>query len=102
MKYAPLQQTSHDAYWSMRHRLKELQHAVFVAIEAAGERGLTSGELREQFTTYAETTSRTRISELVRVGLVVNSGMTRPSKSGRASIVWTAVAVRVSQEELAL
>jgi hypothetical protein len=86
----------------MRHRLKEIQQSVHARIEAAGERGLTSEELRALFPHYAETTSRTRISELVRIGIVVDSGMKRPSRSGRSMIVWTAVTVRAAQEELGI
>jgi hypothetical protein len=92
--------TSRDAYDSIKPHLNELQRAVLAYFNLAGARGMTSEELHVFFAGYKETSSRTRISELVEMGLVKDSGTKRPSSSGRAMIVWMAVPKPPKQEDL--
>ena len=91
--------TSREAFESIKPHLNELQASVLACFRQA-EHGLTSEELHKFFDGYKETSSRTRISELVHMGFVKDSGTTRPSTSGRAMIVWVEVPQPLRQEEL--
>lgn len=74
---------------SLMPSLNDLQARVLARFKLAGKDGLTSAELhRQYFLGYPESTSRTRISELVRKGLLCDSGQTRRSVAGRQMTVW--------------
>jgi hypothetical protein len=85
-----MHQTSRDAFESVKPILNDLQRRVLDCVQKLGATGLTSEELETYFRGYKPSSSRTRISELVRLGMVVDSGRTRPSSSGRKMIVWVA------------
>jgi hypothetical protein len=51
--------------------------------------GATDEEMQEGMT-LAPNTQRPRRVELVRMGLVKDSGRTRPTRSGRQAVVWIA------------
>jgi hypothetical protein len=60
------------------------------ALRAAGAAGLTDFQLAE-ITGVQQTSIGKRRGELVRMGLVVGTGETRPSPSGSPALVWRAV-----------
>jgi predicted transcriptional regulator len=64
-----------------------LRAKVYGAIARAGAEGLTDLEIEEQ-TGLAGSTVRPRRVELVRLGLVRDSGRTRETKSGRKATIW--------------
>jgi hypothetical protein len=67
--------------------------AVRSFIQSRGQRGATDEELIEAVMAYgyAMNTIRPRRVELVRAGVVADSGRTRATGSGRDAIVWVAV-----------
>lgn len=82
--------TSHQAADSNAGRV-----AVEVFVEALFTRlgGLTDWELTEAYFTYGgppahADSPRKRRSDLTRRGLLRASGLTRPTRSGRAAVVW--------------
>lgn len=54
----------------------------------AFEAGLTDDELVRTFTNRCEGTVKKRRTELAHAGLVADSGITRPTRTGAAAIVW--------------
>jgi len=64
-----------------------LRAQVYFAIARAGADGLTDLEV-EAKTGLAGSTVRPRRVELVRLGLVHDSGRTRKTKSGREATIW--------------
>jgi hypothetical protein len=66
-----------------------LRRAVLDAISAAGARGLTDEEVQIVLA-MPSSTERPRRIECVRAGLIVDSGRTRPTRSGRKATVWIA------------
>lgn len=67
-----------------------LRRMVLEAIAAAGADGLTDEEMLERVG-LQPSSGRPRRIELVRAGLVADSGQTRPTKSGRQATVWQVV-----------
>ena len=85
-------QTSHDAAKSLTD-VTAIQGYVLRALR----RPRTDQELVDAYRAYKnappateDSTIRTRRNELVRRGLVVDTGERRPSRSGRKAIVWAA------------
>lgn len=66
-----------------------LEARVLEALRAAGEHGATDKEL-EAATGLAHETCSARRRWCVLRGLVVDSGLRRPTPSGRAAVVWRA------------
>ncbi len=62
---------------------------VFELVVASGERGKTDEEIGDALQMSGNTV-RPRRRELVLSGRLMDSGRTRPTKSGRQSIVWIA------------
>lgn len=87
--------TSRAAGESMRHRMAALRAQIYCLIQGAGERGLTADEL-EVLTGLSHQTCSPRPGELRDLGVIEDSGMRRPTRSGRAAIVWRAKALQTS------
>lgn len=68
------------------------QQTVLAFIRDAGAHGSIDEEIEVLAASLGkrESTFRARRVELFRDGLIANAGRTRPSKSGRAAIVWIA------------
>ena len=64
-----------------------LREAVFAAIRDRGAAGATDDELQCSLG-MNPSTERPRRVELVEAGRVLNSGLTRPTRSGRKATVW--------------
>jgi hypothetical protein len=79
--------TSHAAARDQRRRLGEPHRRILAALMNAGTHGLTDFEL-EKRTGRKQTSYGVRRGELVKAGLVTNTGTTRPSDTQSASTVW--------------
>jgi hypothetical protein len=71
----------------MRRPSRQLRALVSDYIRAQGATGATCDEV-ELWSRLPHQTCGPRIRELVQLGLVVDSGTRRPTRSGRAAIVW--------------
>lgn len=83
--------TSREAIEGIADKLTDIQSEVLAALERAGRCGLADCELAVLFPNAGQSTYRTRRSELVAKGLVVNSGrkIKRRGGTGRSHhIVW--------------
>jgi predicted ArsR family transcriptional regulator len=69
--------------------LNKLQARVLDYLRGCGERGATDEELVEALR-LSPSTARPRRIELVKAGLVRDSGRTRKTNSGREATVWVA------------
>jgi hypothetical protein len=78
--------TSRAAAAKIEPRRNNLQAIVYAYI-AACSAGATDEEIQEG-TGMNPSTQRPRRNELVEQGLIVDSGRTRPTRSGRAAVVW--------------
>lgn len=78
-------ETSRDAAASIRRHLPALESRVLVFI--AGRDGTTNDEI-ELALGMNGSTVRPRVVELRARGLVEDSGVRRPTRSGRPAIVW--------------
>lgn len=81
--------TSRDAAEAIRPEAANLRAKVYAAICNAGRDGLTDEEGIER-TGLPPSTYRPRRVELVTGGMVVDSGRTRKTASGRKAGVWVA------------
>jgi hypothetical protein len=68
-------------------KMPELRARVLDALRSLGEHGATDEELQE-ITRLEPNTERPRRRELVQQGLVEDSGLRRPLKSGKSGTVW--------------
>lgn len=82
-----MQTTSLEAYESVTPKLNSIQKEVLALFKEVGEDGLTDEELSNLMGSNAST-YRTRRSELVQKGVLVDSGLRRKLLSGRNAIVW--------------
>jgi hypothetical protein len=71
----------------VRPRTGTLRAKALVTIAAAGENGLTHGELAET-TGERHYSIAPRVTELVDQGWIVDSGRRRPTDTGSPAIVW--------------
>lgn len=78
--------TSRDAATAIKPDTNRLRALVLKHITTSG--GATCEEICSALT-LAGNTTRPRIRELVLKGQVMDSGLTRPTASGRKAIVWT-------------
>jgi hypothetical protein len=88
---APVHRNAHDtertASGLVFPRTGTLRLSALIALDRAGEDGLTHGELAEQ-TGHRHYSIAPRVTELVRDGWVVDSGRRRPTDTGSPAIVW--------------
>ena len=82
--------TSVEAATLIRPAVETARGRVLDALTAAGPAGLTDLEMQRRLMMDANT-QRPRRVELVKAGLVVDSGKTRPTGNGRKATVWVAV-----------
>jgi len=79
-------ETSVAAAAVIKPHVNELQKRILNRLHFVGSRGCTDEELQVEFTNA--NTERPRRIELVRMGLVKDSGRTRETSSGRKATVW--------------
>lgn len=81
--------TSKQAARSVEKELPRLERIVYLAIAAAGARGLTCDEC-ENVTALPHTTCSARISAMKHPDrrIIKDSGIKRPTSSGRNAIAW--------------
>lgn len=84
--------TSQEAAAAMAPHLGRLQKLALDAIEAAGERGLTTDEMAAALR-LDRWSCQPRTSELRRLLKIRDSGNRRPNITGRAAIVWVSANV---------
>ena len=82
--------TSAAAATAIEHKLPALQQAVLTEIRARKLQGATDEELQIQLG-MNPSTERPRRIELLRAGLIDDSGRTRKTTSGRSAVVWVAI-----------
>lgn len=83
-----VQQTSRAAYLSLGPESRTQAARIYAGIIAAGPGGLTDEEGQLALGVRVQSYTARR-NELAADGLIVDSGRTRPTTSGRAAIVWT-------------
>lgn len=81
------QETSGDAWRSIEPHLAEVDALILTAIRD-GYEGATSDEVERQTGLKHQTVSA-QIRHMAEAGLLVDSGLKRPTRSGRNAIVWT-------------
>lgn len=81
--------TSADAATEIQPRTETLRRAVLAFLQQRGDEGASDEEIQEALA-MNPSTQRPRRIELVTMGLVRDSGRTRPTRSGRAAVVWVA------------
>ena len=80
--------TSLAAAKSIASRTAQDEQRLLVALKRCGTVGMTDDEIREHFG-WTGDYERPRRWSLVKQGLAIDSGFTRPTKSGREAVVWT-------------
>ena len=81
--------TRREAYDRIETHAATLRQRVYLAIIEAGGSGCTDYELQERLIMPGNT-ERPRRIELLKQGLIRDSGRTRESSSGRRAVVWIA------------
>ena len=81
--------TSAEAATSIEPVTARVQRLVLTAIREAKLSGLTAHELASQLG-MERTTTQPRVSELRRLGRVIDSGRRRANANGKRAIVWVA------------
>jgi hypothetical protein len=89
--FAAGSETSEAAAESVSSESGRIRRRVFALLLASGAEGLTCDEVEQREGMRHQTTSP-RIWELVRQGLVLDSGRKRKTRSGRGAVVWIAAA----------
>ena len=87
LPYQAHSDTSHSAAESMRALAGRLRARVYACIVRAGREGCTDEEMQAELQMQGST-QRPRRVELVRAGLVVDSGLRRRTFAGRSAVVW--------------
>lgn len=80
--------TSIDAAEAIVPLAGRLRRRVYEWLVSRGETGGTDEEIQDALD-MPSSTERPRRVELVRAGLVIDSGRTRPTRSGRNAVVWS-------------
>lgn len=88
--------TSREAAISMHRPAAQLRERVRAFIAGRGDSGATDEEIAASLQ-LNPSTARPRRCELVEAGLVVDSGITRATHSGRQATVWRAAAAGVGR-----
>lgn len=81
--------TSEQAAIAITPHLNELQRRVLDYVRACGMDGCTDEQIIDALG-ISPSTARPRRIELTNAGLVLDSGRTRKTKSGRNAVVWIA------------
>lgn len=81
--------TSKAAASAIAADAKTLRSHVFTYLKGCGADGATDEEIQDALE-MDPSTERPRRGELVTQGVVVDSGRTRPTRSGRKAVVWIA------------
>lgn len=84
-----IQQTTHDAYQTIKPRASTLRGLVLAYISECGNNGSTDEETQRALG-MNPSTQRPRRLELEELGYVFASGFKRQTTSGRNAIVWVA------------
>ncbi len=79
--------TSSAAAAEIEPKVNRLRRQVLDYLRIVGEAGATDEEI-QRWCNMQGNTERPRRKELVRDGLVVDSGTTRKTESGRQAVVW--------------
>lgn len=82
-----MKQTSLDARAKIEPKIGTLRRKVYEAILLKGLSGMTDYEIEKQLNLEGNTVRPIRGS-LVDIGLVIDSGTTRPNAKGNRCIVW--------------
>lgn len=90
--------TSRDAAQAIEPRTETLRRAVLDYIRRCGDEGATDEQVQDALA-MSGSTQRPRRVELQEMGLVIDSGKTRPTKSGRKAVVWVPVSSRVEDRK---
>lgn len=85
--------TSAAAALTVRRRAPNLRAMVLQYIGDCGRYGATADEVCHALDMLAQSATP-RVNELAKAGEIVNSGRTRPTRSGRAAVVWIAAGNR--------
>lgn len=83
-----LQPTSLEAYEEIKPHLGRLQSGVLEAADQFHDAEFTHQDLINHLPYLAQSTVRTRVKELVRKGLIVDTGKTCVLDTGRRAILW--------------
>jgi hypothetical protein len=90
LPYTPGSDTSYAAAGQAIPNAARTRRLVLTLLCAA-EHGLTHEELAQAAgSQYADSGLRTRCNELVKAGLVMDSGQRRQTRHGRSTVVWIA------------
>lgn len=81
--------TSAEAAQAIEPRAETLRKAVLDLLRKCGDVGATDEEIQDTLA-MNPSTQRPRRIECVELGLVRDSGRTRPTRSGRQAVVWIA------------
>ena len=87
VRSATIQDTSLAAQAAIQHARSELQRTVYEYIFTCGSEGATDEEIQLGISMNGST-ERPRRRELEKAGVVIDSGTTRRTLSGRRAIVW--------------
>ena len=93
-------ETSRAAAEQIEPRAATLRRAVLDFLRARGAQGATDEEGMTALA-MAGNTYRPRRIECFQAGLIVDSGLTRPTRSGRQAVVWVVVAELKANEKTA-
>ena len=88
--YQSHSETSRAAAEAIASKAGTIRRVILDFLVGLGDHGATDEEIQTGLVMGANT-QRPRRVELVRAGLVVDSGKTRPTLSGKAAVVWVAV-----------
>ena len=99
MKYQKNSRTSYEASLAILDSANTLRASVYRAIKTADKEGATDEELQFRLQ-MNPSTQRPRRVELVEMGVVKDSGMTRKTASNRNAVVWIASKSTEKQGEL--
>lgn len=89
--------TSREAAEGSLRTAEIVRRKVYRLLADAGERGMADFELEAALPMYAESGVRTRRDELVKDGLVEDSGLRRPNVRQKPCAVWRLVAADIQE-----
>lgn len=82
-------ETSNDAARSIEPQLPRLEKMVLDCLRGWGDDGLTCDTV-EMMTALPHQTTSARLNQLAKRKLIRDSGLRRPTRSGRRAVVWVA------------